>query len=73
LALILSGVVLKLVGFDAGVATQSVETMTNLRIADIIIPATTAALAILMMWNYDITEEKAHQIKEKLIERRGDI
>jgi GPH family glycoside/pentoside/hexuronide:cation symporter len=44
-----------------------------LRIADIIIPATTAALAILMMWNYDITEEKAHQIKEKLIERRGDI
>jgi GPH family glycoside/pentoside/hexuronide:cation symporter len=73
LALILSGVVLKVVGFDAGVTTQTVETMTNLRIADIIIPASTAALAILMMWNYDITEEKAHQIKEKLIERRGDI
>nr|WP_297349954.1 MFS transporter [uncultured Glaciecola sp.] len=73
LALILSGVVLKVVGFDAGVTTQTVETMTNLRIADIVIPASTAALAILMMWNYDITEEKAHQIKEKLIERRGDI
>jgi GPH family glycoside/pentoside/hexuronide:cation symporter len=73
LALILSGVVLKLVGFDAGVATQAAQTMTNLRIADIIIPASTAALAIWIMWSYNITEEKAHQIKEELILRRGDI
>lgn len=73
LAIILSGVVLKLVGFDAGVATQSVETMTNLRIADIVIPAATAALAVVIMWNYDLTEEKAHQIKEALVKRRGDI
>jgi GPH family glycoside/pentoside/hexuronide:cation symporter len=73
LALILSGIVLKLVGFDAGLATQSAETMTNLRLADIIIPAGTAAIAILLMWKYDITEEKAHQIKEQLVARRGDI
>lgn len=49
LALILSGVVLKLVDFDAGVATQAPQTMTNLRIADIIIPASTAGLAIWIM------------------------
>jgi len=73
LSVILGGFVLKFVGFDAGLATQSVETMTNLRLADIIIPATTAGLAILIMWNYDITEEKAHEIKAKLIERRGEI
>lgn len=73
LAIILSGIVLKYVGFDAGNATQTVETMTNLRIADIIIPAGTAALAILVMWKYDISEERAHLIKEKLIERRGEI
>jgi GPH family glycoside/pentoside/hexuronide:cation symporter len=73
LALILGGVVLKFVGFDAGVASQAVETMTNLRLADIIIPASTAALAIWIMWKYDITEDKAHEIKEELIERRGEI
>lgn len=73
LALILGGVVLKLVGFDASSTTQTVETMTNLRIADIAIPAGTAALAILMIWKYDLTEEKAHEIKETLVERRGDF
>ena len=73
LALILSGVVLKVVGFDAGSATQSVETMTNLRIADIIIPAGTAALAILVMWKYDLSEDRAHEIKDSLVERRGEL
>ena len=73
LALILGGLVLKLVGFDAGAATQTAETMTNLRIADIVIPAGTAALAIIVMWKYDLTEESAHEIKEQLILRRGEI
>ncbi|MGB2426705.1 MAG: MFS transporter [Alteromonas sp.] len=73
LALFLAGVVLKFVGFDAGAAVQTVETMTKLRIADIVIPAATALLAIAVMWKYDITEEKAHQIKEELEQRRGEI
>jgi GPH family glycoside/pentoside/hexuronide:cation symporter len=73
LALILGGVVLKLVGFDAGLATQSVETMTNLRIADIVIPVGTAALAIIVMWKYDLTEEAAHKIQEELLARRGEL
>ncbi len=73
LALVLGGVVLKIVGFDASLEVQTVETMTNLRIADIAIPAFTALAAILVMWKYDITEEKAHQIKETLVERRGEI
>jgi GPH family glycoside/pentoside/hexuronide:cation symporter len=73
LALILGGVVLKVVGFDASAASQSVETMTNLRIADIVIPATTAALAIIVMWKYDLNEETAHKIKEELVARRGEL
>ena len=73
LALVLGGVVLKFVGFDAGAATQTLETMTHLRIADIVIPAGTALLAIVVMWNYDISEEKAHAIKRELVKRRGDI
>jgi len=70
LAMVLGGAVLKYVGFDPGLATQSVETMTQLRIADIIVPALTALLAILVMWNYDLTEERCLDIKKELHERK---
>ena len=73
IALVLGGLVLKLVGFDQNVAVQTAETMTNLRIADIVIPAITAALAIWVMWGYDLTETKAREIKTELIERRGEL
>lgn len=73
IALILGGLVLKSVGFEAGAATQTVEAMTNLRLADIIIPAATAAIAILVMWGYNLSEERVENIKAQLIERRGDI
>jgi len=73
LALILGGAVLKFVGFDAGAASQSVETMTNLRLADIFIPALTALAAILVMWNYNLSEARAHEIKEELVKLRGEI
>ena len=73
LALILGGAVLKFVGFDPGAASQSVETMTNLRLADIIIPAGTALAAILVMWNYDLSEDRAHEITEELVKLRGEI
>jgi glycoside/pentoside/hexuronide:cation symporter, GPH family len=73
LALVLGGLVLKLVGFDQNAAQQTTETMTNLRIADIAIPAFTAFLAILVMWRYDLTEQKAKDIKAELVRRRGEL
>ena len=73
LALIVGGAVLSWVGFDGDAATQSVETMTRLRIADIVIPSLTAGLAILVMWNYDLSEEKAREIKAELESRRGAL
>lgn len=73
LALVLGGVVLKVVGFDPSLSSQTVETMTNLRIADIVIPASTAAIAIWIMWNYDLDEDKARAIKKQLEERRGEL
>ena len=71
LALVLGGAVLKAIGFDGNAATQTVETLTQLRLADIIIPVVTAALAIWIMWKYDLSEEKAKAIKAQLEERRG--
>ncbi len=71
LALVLGGLVLKLIGFDGNAATQSVDTLTKLRIADIIIPVVTAALAIWIMWKYGLSEERAKDIKAQLEARRG--
>jgi len=71
IALLTSGAVLNWVGFDQNATVQSAETITNLRLADIIIPIITGVLAILIMWKYDVTEEKSHEIREALIERRG--
>lgn len=73
LALVLSGLLLKLVGFDQSATIQTADTLTYLRIADILIPASTAALAIWVMWDYDLSEEKAKEIKDELVRRRGEL
>ncbi len=73
LALVLGGLVLKLVGFDQNASIQAAETLTRLRLADIMVPAFTAGLAILVMWKYDLTEKRAREIKEELIRRRGEL
>lgn len=72
-ALVLGGLVLKVVGFDQNLAIQTTETLTNLRIADIVIPAITASLAVWVMWGYDLTEQKAEEIQQDLIRRRGEL
>ncbi|MBO6879242.1 MFS transporter [Winogradskyella sp.] len=73
IALVLGGAILTLVGFDEGAVSQTAETMTKLRLADIIIPASTAAIAIWVMLKYSLNETRAREIKEKLIERRGEL
>ncbi|WP_233450947.1 MFS transporter [Hanstruepera ponticola] len=73
IAIILSGVILKIVGFDQNITNQTIETMTSLRIADIIVPATTAALAMWVMWNYSLNEKRAKEIKAELVDRRGEL
>ena len=73
IALVLGGAILSLVGFDEGAVSQTAETMTKLRIADIVIPALTAGIAIWIMWKYDLNEKRAREIKEQLVERRGEL
>ncbi|MCC5934308.1 MAG: MFS transporter [Candidatus Cyclonatronum sp.] len=73
IALVLGGLVLKLVGFDPELSVQTTATLTNLRLADILIPAFTAGLAIWVMWGYDLTEQKARDIKDELVRRRGEL
>ena len=56
-----------------GQATQTEETLVSLRIADIVFPVVTAGLAIMVMWKYSLSEERAKEIKEQLEERRGKL
>ena len=73
IALVLGGAILTLVGFDEAAVTQTTESMIRLRIADIVIPAVTAAIAIWIMWKYSLNEKRAREIKAVLVERRGDL
>jgi GPH family glycoside/pentoside/hexuronide:cation symporter len=73
IALVIGGIVLKVIGFDGGITTQSAETLFQLRLMDIIIPALTAALAAWVMWDYNLSEERAREIKAELINRRGEL
>jgi GPH family glycoside/pentoside/hexuronide:cation symporter len=73
IALVLGGAILTLVGFDEGAVSQTTETMMKLRIADIVIPALTAAIAVWVMWNYSLTEKRARAIKKELVDRRGEL
>ncbi len=73
LALGLSGLILSAVGWDQNEATQTMETLTNLRIADVIVPIITALMAVVIMWKYDITEDRACEIRDTLEERRGKL
>ncbi|MEO1515506.1 MAG: MFS transporter [Bacteroidota bacterium] len=72
-ALLTSGAVLSAVGFDENATVQTVETMTKLRIADIVIPSVAGLLAIAVMWNYDLSEQKALEIRDELVRRRGNL
>jgi len=73
LALFFSGVILSSVGFDQNVQVQTGNTITYLRLADIIIPSLAGILAVMVMWNYNITEKRAKEIRAELVARRGEL
>ncbi|MEM9322760.1 MAG: MFS transporter [Pseudomonadota bacterium] len=66
------GVLLTSTGFDESlVGPQSVETLTMMRVFDAFIPCVASVVAIWAIASFPITEERAHEIREELEERRG--
>ena len=61
-----SGLILSLIGFDQNVAVQSDETLAFLRLSYILIPCIGTSLAIFVMRNYDLDEQKANEIRAQL-------
>ena len=74
LAGLLTGFMLTSSGFDVGLeAAQSQHTLFWLRVFDVGVPLATSALALAIMATYEITEQRAHEIREELEQRRGSL
>jgi len=72
LAFAISGYLLNWTGFNVGLAgEQTVRTLFLMRLCDIGVPILTSAIAILLVATFNITEERAHQIRQELEKRRG--
>jgi GPH family glycoside/pentoside/hexuronide:cation symporter len=67
----LTGLIMSLVGFVPDAAAQTQETMTGMRIAYSLVPITGALLAIWIMRDYDVSEQRANEIRAELERRRG--
>ena len=67
------GVIMKLVGFDGGAAEQPAGAVTGLRLAYSLLPMLGTAVAIAVMWRYDLTEERSREIRRELAARRGEV
>jgi len=52
---------------------QTMETLTMMRAFDAFIPAVTSLIAIWAVWSYPITEQTAHETRQKLEARRGEV
>jgi GPH family glycoside/pentoside/hexuronide:cation symporter len=68
-AALLSGTILSFVGFDAANVTESA--VTGMRAFYSLLPIAGVIGAVLIMKNYDITEERAEQLKAELAKKRA--
>lgn len=68
---LLSGLVMSVVHFDPNASVQAAGAITGMRIAYSALPIIGTLLAIMVMWNYDLSEEKALEIRRKIEERRA--
>lgn len=67
----LSGWLLNKTGFDVALkGAQSMHTFFMMRLCDVLIPALTSLLAILTMLTFAINEQKAHEVRQELEQRR---
>ncbi|MCB0472249.1 MAG: MFS transporter [Flavobacteriaceae bacterium] len=67
---LLSGAIMTLVGFDAELPVQPEGAVTGLRLFFSGLPILGTSIAMLIMWKYDLTEEKANEIRAALNKRK---
>ena len=70
---LLSGLILSIIGFNADAGSQSEGAITGLRIFFSGLPILGTFIAILIMRGYDMTEERAQEIRAELDRRKENI
>ena len=70
---LLTGVIMSAVGFDPNLPVQADGAVTGLRIFFSGIPILGTLVAMWVMRNYDLTEEKAREIKKELDARKSPV
>jgi GPH family glycoside/pentoside/hexuronide:cation symporter len=74
LAGLLTGILLNVSGFDVALTEgQSDQTLLLLRIFDVFIPVVSSLIALAIIYQYDITETRANEIRAELEQRRGKL
>jgi GPH family glycoside/pentoside/hexuronide:cation symporter len=68
----LSGVILTVVGFDGNLSVQPEGAITGLRIFFSALPMFGTLVALWVMRDYDVTEEKANEVREILDARKAE-
>jgi GPH family glycoside/pentoside/hexuronide:cation symporter len=66
---LISGIILSVVGFDQSIAQQTPETLNGLLLAYIFVPMVGTIIALWIMRDYDLSEEKSNEIREQLAKR----
>jgi GPH family glycoside/pentoside/hexuronide:cation symporter len=69
----LTGLILWYIDFNSGAATQTYETMFELRMFFSAIPVIGTLFALWAMWDYDVNEEKSHEIRAQLEKKKAAI
>lgn len=73
-ALAAGGFLLNATGFDVALGgAQSAETLMLMRLCDVLIPIVAYAIAIWAIASYSLSEEKVHEIRAQLEQRRGAL
>ena len=67
---LLTGVIMSAVAFKAGAPIQPEGAVTGLRLFFSGVPICGTLIAMYIMWDYDLTEKKANEIKNELEERK---
>jgi len=71
-ASLISGVLLNATGFNVALGGhQTAHTLLYMRLCDIGIPIVASLLAIFIILTFEVTEDKAYEIRKQLEERRG--
>ena len=70
---LLTGVIMSLVGFNPNLPVQTEGAVTGLRLFFSGVPILGTMIAMWVMRNYDLTEEKARKIKKELDARKSAV